>query len=215
MIKGTAHQGHHQPPAGGHPGLALPGQRCPVPGHGPGLPDRGRELGRSRRGRRGGPAPGCEFHLRRHPVRCWWPTAGEDVSAAIRTEEGGRGASTVAAIPAVREALLDRQREFRRAPGSGGGRARYGHGGIQADAPLKFFLTASAEERAERRYKQLIAKGESVSLPRLLEDIEERDARDSGAARSLPWCPRRTPLSSTAPPRPSPQVFAQVMQEGD
>ncbi|MEM9256100.1 MAG: (d)CMP kinase [Pseudomonadota bacterium] len=103
---------------------------------------------------------------------------GQDVSAAIRTEDGGRGASTVAAIAEVRSALLARQREFRRTPGLVADGRDMGTV-VFADAPLKFFLTASAEERAERRYKQLIAKGESVSLPRLLEDIRERDARDS------------------------------------
>ncbi len=103
---------------------------------------------------------------------------GADVSRAIRTEEGGRGASTVAAIPAVRDALLQRQREFSQSPGLVADGRDMGTVVFPA-APLKFFLTASAQERAERRYKQLIAKGESVSLPRLLEDIEERDARDS------------------------------------
>jgi cytidylate kinase len=103
---------------------------------------------------------------------------GVDVSRAIRTEEGGRGASTVAAIPAVREALLERQRELRRQPGLIADGWDLGTV-VFPDAQLKFFLPACAAERAERRYKQLIAKGESVSLPRLLEDIEERDARDS------------------------------------
>jgi cytidylate kinase len=103
---------------------------------------------------------------------------GADVSRAIRTEEGGRGASTVAAIPAVRDALLQRQREFSQSPGLVADGRDMGTVVFPA-APLKFFLTASAQERAERRYKQLIAKGENVSLPRLLEDIEERDARDS------------------------------------
>ena len=103
---------------------------------------------------------------------------GADVSRAIRTEEGGRGASTVAAIPAVRDALLQRQREFSQSPGLVADGRDMGTVVFPA-APLKFFLTASAQERAERRYKQLIAKGENVNLPRLLEDIEERDARDS------------------------------------
>jgi cytidylate kinase len=103
---------------------------------------------------------------------------GADVSRAIRTEEGGRGASTVAAIPAVRDALLQRQREFSQPPGLVADGRDMGTVVFPA-APLKFFLTASAQERAERRYKQLIAKGVNVNLPRLLEDIEERDARDS------------------------------------
>ncbi|HKK23039.1 MAG TPA: (d)CMP kinase, partial [Pseudohaliea sp.] len=107
--------------------------------------------------------------------------AGEDVSRAIRTEEGGRGASVVAAWPQVRAALLERQRAFRRAPGLVADGRDMGTVVFPA-APLKIFLTASAEERARRRHRQLLAKGESVSLPRLLEDIRERDARDSRRA---------------------------------
>lgn len=107
--------------------------------------------------------------------------AGRDVTAAIRSEEGGRGASVVAALPAVRAALLARQRDFRRAPGLVADGRDMGTV-VFPDAPLKIFLTASAQERAQRRYDQLRAKGESVSLPRLLEDIEERDARDSQRA---------------------------------
>jgi cytidylate kinase len=108
---------------------------------------------------------------------------GQDVSDAIRTEEGGRGASTVAALPAVRDALLSRQRELRKAPGLVADGRDMGTV-VFRDASLKFFLTASAEERADRRYKQLMAKGESVSLPRLLRDIQERDERDSKRAVS-------------------------------
>ena len=106
---------------------------------------------------------------------------GEDVSRAIRTEEGGRGASLVAAYPQVHTALLGRQRAFRRAPGLVADGRDMGTV-VFPDAPLKIFLTASAEERARRRHKQLLEKGESVSLPRLLEDIRERDARDSRRA---------------------------------
>ena len=73
---------------------------------------------------------------------------------------------------------VQRQREFSQSPGLVADGRDMGTVVFPA-APLKFFLTASAQERAERRYKQLIAKGENVSLPRLLEDIEERDARDS------------------------------------
>jgi cytidylate kinase len=102
---------------------------------------------------------------------------GVDVSRDIRTEEGGRSASKVAAIPAVRKALLKRQREFLRPPGLVADGRDMGTV-VFEDAPLKIYLTASVSERAERRYKQLIAKGESVSVPRLLRDIEERDERD-------------------------------------
>ena len=81
---------------------------------------------------------------------------GQDVSRSIRTEEGGRGASTVAAIASVREALLARQREFRQRPGLVADGRDMGTV-VFPDAPLKFFLTASAQERAARRHKQLIA----------------------------------------------------------
>jgi cytidylate kinase len=136
---------------------------------------------------------------------------GVDVSRAIRTEEGGRGASTVAAIPAVREALLQRQREFRQAPGLVADGRDMGTV-VFPDAPLKFFLTASAEERARRRYKQLIAKGESVSLPRLLEDIEERDARDSSREVS-PLLPAEDAIVIDSTATPIAEVFQQAMQK--
>ena len=79
-------------------------------------------------------------------------------------------------------------------------------------APLKIFLTASASERAERRYKQLIAKGESVSLPRLLEDIEERDARDSNREFS-PLVPAEDAIVIDSSAMPVTEVFAQVLLE--
>lgn len=134
---------------------------------------------------------------------------GQDVSRDIRTEEGGRGASTVAAIPAVREALFQRQREFKQAPGLVADGRDMGTV-VFKDADLKFFLTASAEERADRRYKQLIAKGESVSLPRLLEDIRERDERDSTREVS-PLVPAEDAIVIDSSDMPIPQVFEQVM----
>ena len=103
--------------------------------------------------------------------------AGDDVTAHLRTEEGGRDASTVAALPAVREALLLRQQELARAPGLIADGRDMGTV-VFPRAPLKIFLTASAEARAERRFHQLQGMGESVSLARLLTDIEQRDARD-------------------------------------
>ncbi len=136
---------------------------------------------------------------------------GLDVSREIRTEEGGRGASTVAAIPAVRNALLARQREFLRAPGLVADGRDMGTVVFPA-APLKVFLTASALERAERRYKQLIAKGENVSLARLLEDIRERDARDSSRAVS-PLVPAEDAIIIDSTATPIEDVFAQVMQK--
>ena len=136
---------------------------------------------------------------------------GEDVSAAIRTEEGGRGASTVAAIPAVREALLGRQRELRRPPGLVADGRDMGTV-VFADAPLKFFLTASARERAQRRYKQLIAKGESVSLPRLLLDVEERDARDASRDVS-PLVPAEDAIVIDSTATPIEEVFRHVWEK--
>jgi len=103
--------------------------------------------------------------------------AGEDVTANLRTEEGGRDASTVAALPAVREALLLRQQELARPPGLIADGRDMGTV-VFPRAPLKIFLTASAEARAERRFHQLQGMGESVSLARLLTDIQQRDARD-------------------------------------
>jgi len=107
--------------------------------------------------------------------------AGEDVDAQIRTEEMGAGASQVAPHPAVRAALLERQRAF--AAGTGLVADGRDMGAVVfPDAPLKIFLTASVEARAERRYKQLIGKGESVSLAQISQDIAARDARDTARA---------------------------------
>ena len=103
--------------------------------------------------------------------------SGEDVTAKLRTEEGGRDASTVAALPAVREALMLRQQELARRPGLIADGRDMGTV-VFPRAPLKIFLTASAEARAERRLHQLQGMGESVSLARLLTDIQQRDARD-------------------------------------
>ena len=136
---------------------------------------------------------------------------GVDVSSDIRTEEGGRGASTVAAIPAVREALLQRQREFQQAPGLVADGRDMGTV-VFRDAALKFFLVASADERAERRYKQLIAKGKNVSLPRLLADIRERDERDSNREVS-PLVPAEDAIVIDSTAMPIREVFELVMQK--
>ena len=109
--------------------------------------------------------------------------SGEDVTAGVRTEEGGRDASTVAALPAVREALLLKQQELARLPGLIADGRDMGTV-VFPRAPLKIFLTASAEARAERRFHQLQGMGESVSLARLLTDIEQRDARDQSRSVS-------------------------------
>jgi len=106
---------------------------------------------------------------------------GIDVTDAIRSEEGGRAASIVARDPAVREALIDRQRAFATSPGLVADGRDMGSV-VFADAGLKIFLTASVAERARRRYKQLKDKGMDVSLPALSRDMEERDRRDSERA---------------------------------
>jgi cytidylate kinase len=103
---------------------------------------------------------------------------GEEVSPDVRTEETGRLASRVAALPAVRDALIGLQRGFRQAPGLVADGRDMGTR-IFPDAPVKVFLTASPEERARRRYKQLKDKGIDVSLSALSRDIAERDRRDS------------------------------------
>jgi cytidylate kinase len=103
---------------------------------------------------------------------------GHDVTREIRTEQAGAGASRVAAWPAVRSALTDRQRAFAASPGLVADGRDMGTV-IFPGAPLKVFLTASAEERAQRRHKQLIDKGSAASLAALSREIAERDLRDS------------------------------------
>jgi len=103
---------------------------------------------------------------------------GLDVTENIRTEESGQVASVVASMPAVREALITRQRSFQQAPGLVADGRDMGSV-VFPDARLKIFLTASVEERARRRYKQLKDKGIDVSLPALSKDMQERDRRDS------------------------------------
>ena len=106
---------------------------------------------------------------------------GVDAAAAIREEGVSTGASQVAVHGAVREALSDRQRAFRRPPGLVADGRDMGTV-VFPDARLKVFVTATAEERARRRHKQLIAKGISITMDGLLRDIRERDARDAGRA---------------------------------
>ncbi|MCL7929045.1 (d)CMP kinase [Halomonas llamarensis] len=103
---------------------------------------------------------------------------GEDVGRAIRTEAAGERASQVAALPAVRSALLQRQRDFCQAPGLVADGRDMGTV-VFRDAPVKIFLTASAEERARRRHLQLQEAGVNASLSSLLEEIQARDARDT------------------------------------
>ena len=102
---------------------------------------------------------------------------GEDVTQELRTEETGALASKVAAIPSVRAALLIRQHQFAKAPGLVADGRDMGTK-VFPDAQLKIFLTASIEERASRRYKQLLEQGENVSLRALEEQVRLRDQRD-------------------------------------
>ncbi len=105
----------------------------------------------------------------------------EDVTDAIRSEAVGEGASQVAALPAVRQALLGRQRAFRQPPGLVADGRDMGSV-VFPDAVLKIYLTADADERARRRYKQLIEKGMGANMTTLLQDSRHRDARDSARA---------------------------------
>jgi cytidylate kinase len=109
--------------------------------------------------------------------------SGEEVTDQIRTEVAGAGASRVAAWPSVRSALLERQRAFARPPGLVADGRDMGTV-VFPEADLKIFLTASPDERALRRYKQLKGKGSDVSLPALSREITERDLRDSTRAVS-------------------------------
>jgi cytidylate kinase len=103
---------------------------------------------------------------------------GQDVTAALRTEEVSALASQVAAHPAVRQALLRRQRAFRRAPGLVADGRDMGSI-VFPDAPLKVFLTADVGTRAERRHKQLMEKGMYAKIADVVEDLRRRDERDS------------------------------------
>ena len=102
---------------------------------------------------------------------------GENVTDDIRTEEAGRGASKVAVLPGVRQGLLQRQHDFREAPGLVADGRDMGTG-VFPDAELKIYLTASVEERAERRLKQLQQKGMSANLADLQDSIQARDEQD-------------------------------------
>lgn len=115
----------------------------------------------------------------------------EEVSGELRTEATGALASRVAVLQPVRDALLQRQRDFRRPPGLVADGRDMGTV-VFPDAPVKIFLTATAEERARRRYKQLKDQGANVSLASLSEEIAERDRRDASRA--------------TAPLKPAPDA---------
>jgi cytidylate kinase len=117
---------------------------------------------------------------------------GQDVSDAIRAEEVGNAASKIAALPAVRQALVQLQLDFKAMPGLVADGRDMGTV-IFPDAALKVFLTASVAARAQRRYKQLIDKGFSASINDLSRDLSERDARDEQRA--------------TAPLKPAPEAL--------
>ena len=136
---------------------------------------------------------------------------GEDVSQAIRNEEVAAGASQVAALPAVREALLQRQRAFQEAPGLVADGRDMGTV-VFPDSPLKVFLTASAEERARRRYLQLKAKGDDVSLSSLLDEIRARDERDTQRAVA-PLKPAADAIQLDSTELSIDQVLERIMSE--
>lgn len=104
-----------------------------------------------------------------------------DVASEVRTEETGKIASKIAAMPQVRAALMELQKKFRKPPGLVADGRDMGSV-VFPDAPVKIFLTASPEERARRRHKQLKGKGIDVSLPAVSADIAERDRRDTERA---------------------------------
>ena len=108
---------------------------------------------------------------------------GNDASEAIRQEDIGMRASKVAAIPAVRDALLQRQRDFLELPGLVADGRDMGTT-VFPNAPVKIFMTASAEERAERRVKQLKAKGINANIAALVADLKARDEQDANRAVS-------------------------------
>lgn len=131
-----------------------------------------------------------------HSCAIWLGT--RDVTGSIRTEAVSAAASKVAALPKVREALLGRQRAFRRPPGLVAEGRDMGSV-VFPDAALKVFLTATPEERARRRYKQLMEKGMSANMALLLQDIHERDARDSvRAVAPLQKCADAVEIDTTA-----------------
>jgi cytidylate kinase len=133
----------------------------------------------------------------------------QDVSNDIRTEVAGNNASKIAVLPAVREALLQRQRDFAQAPGLiADGRDMGTTVFAQADA--KLFLTASAEVRAERRYKQLKEKGLDANLRGLIEEISQRDDRDRTRSAS-PLIPADDAITLDTSNKSIDQVFAEAL----
>ena len=134
---------------------------------------------------------------------------GHDATDEIRTETCGATASAIAAIPAVRAALMDKQRSFRKAPGLVADGRDMGTV-VFTDAPHKIFLTASADERARRRYKQLKGKGLTVTLASLLREIEARDERDA-TRKVAPLRPANGALMIDTTAIPIGEVIARVL----
>ncbi|TAH47148.1 MAG: (d)CMP kinase [Gammaproteobacteria bacterium] len=132
-----------------------------------------------------------------------------DATDELRTETAAAAASAIAAIPGVRTALLDKQRGFRRTPGLVADGRDMGTV-IFPDAAFKVFLTASAEERAKRRYKQLKDKGLNVTLAALLREIQARDERDA-ARKVAPLRPARDALTIDTTGIPVAGVVAAVL----
>lgn len=135
----------------------------------------------------------------------------EDVSEAIRTEAAGMAASRVAAHPLVRAALLQWQRSMAREPGLVADGRDMGSV-VFPHAPLKIFLDASAEIRAERRYKQLMGKGLSANLQELVADIRERDMRDRSRPVA-PLCAAENAVLVDSTQMSITEVFDRVLEE--
>ncbi len=134
---------------------------------------------------------------------------GREVTASIRGEVAGAAASRVAALPGVRQALMELQRGFRVAPGLVADGRDMGSV-VFPDAGLKIYLTATPEERAQRRYKQLMDKGDDASMAALLQDIRERDFRDSNrTVAPLQKCADAIELDTTGIPIES--VVSQIL----
>ena len=132
-----------------------------------------------------------------------------DATVVLRTETCGAAASAIAAIPAVRTALFDKQRAFRKAPGLVADGRDMGTV-VFTDAEHKIFLTASADERARRRYKQLKEKGLAVTLSSLLREIEARDERDA-TRKVAPLKPAAGAVVIDSTAIPIDQVIARVL----
>ncbi|MEO0438476.1 MAG: (d)CMP kinase [Pseudomonadota bacterium] len=139
--------------------------------------------------------------------------SGADVSTRIRLDDCSQLASRVAAMKAVRLALLERQKQMAQAPGLVADGRDMGTV-VFPNAPLKIFLTASSQARAERRRDQLLAQGQSVTLPRLLEAIEERDARDRSRVES-PLVPADDAIVIDSTELSADQVLGKVLQEAE